>query len=356
MEFPLTKRCLHGLLPGGALGFLDPVYAALNAHGPAVQGTVVNAPALHPFHGIGQLGNFRLLLLVLLQLELEPGLLFLHVEGIIAAVVLRLAAPELHDPVNHLVEKIPVMGDGEYRALEFQQVFLQPFHAFHVQMVGGLVQQQNIRLLQQQSRQVYSGLFAAGEHGKVLGTHFLGDTQAVADFVHIHVHVISATGLIAVGESVIFPQHGVGDFFGHLLLQLLHFLLDIPELMEGAAEHILHGIALGILGDLGNQPQLFPRRNLYGALVITDFAGKDTEHRGLTGAVFPQQAHALTLLHLKAQSVQQVVAHLKGLHKILYKNVYHKFFPYPQKRPSLPVEICTPSPTERNAGLSPSPQ
>ena len=149
MELLLAEGGIHGLFLCGAFGFFNALNAALNAHGPAVEGAVVDAPALHALHGIGELSDLCLLLLILFELKLIPGLLFLHVEGIVAAVIFRLSAPEFHDPVYHLIQEIPVMGDGEHRALEFQQVFLQPLHAFHVQMVGGLVQQQNICLLQQ---------------------------------------------------------------------------------------------------------------------------------------------------------------------------------------------------------------
>ena len=57
---------LHGPLLGGALGLFDPVHPMLDGHGPAVQRPVVDAPALHPLHGIAQLLQLGLLLLVLL--------------------------------------------------------------------------------------------------------------------------------------------------------------------------------------------------------------------------------------------------------------------------------------------------
>ena len=61
------------------------------------------------------------------------------------------------------------MGNGDHRAPEGADILLQPFGGVEVQVVGGLVQQQNVRVLQDQSSQVHPGLFPAGEAVKQLG-------------------------------------------------------------------------------------------------------------------------------------------------------------------------------------------
>ena len=55
---------------------------------------------------------------------------------------------DLNDPVGHLIDKVAVVGDGQHRTLEGVDVLFQPLHAVQIQMVGWLVQQQNVRFFQ----------------------------------------------------------------------------------------------------------------------------------------------------------------------------------------------------------------
>ncbi len=59
------------------------------------------------------------------------------------------------------------MGDGEHGAGVLGQVLLQPLHALGVEVVGGLVEQQQVGLLQQEPAQRDPAPLAAGEHRDV---------------------------------------------------------------------------------------------------------------------------------------------------------------------------------------------
>ena len=186
---------LHGSLFFWFFRPVNSLHPVLDGHGAAVKGPVVDAPALHPLQGIAQLLQLGLLLLVLLHLQIEPSLLFVHVEGIVAGIELRMAVGNLNDPVCHLIDKIPIVGDGQHRSFEGVDILLQPFHAPQIQMVGGLIQQQNVRLFQQQPGKVHPGLFPAGEAGKFLASLFGRNAKTVADLIHLHIHVVAAAGL-----------------------------------------------------------------------------------------------------------------------------------------------------------------
>ena len=58
------------------------------------------------------------------------------------------------------------MGDGQHGALVTVQILLQPFGGPEIQVVGGLVQQEDVGILQNQAGQVDPGLLPAGEGGK----------------------------------------------------------------------------------------------------------------------------------------------------------------------------------------------
>ena len=55
------------------------------------------------------------------------------------------------------------MGDGHHCAFVVVQEALQPGHGFGIQVVGGFVQQQHVRLFQQQAAQGHPAALTAGE-------------------------------------------------------------------------------------------------------------------------------------------------------------------------------------------------
>ena len=127
-----------------------------------------------------ELLKLGLLLLVLLELLLVAPLLLLHIKAVVARVKLRLAIVDLDDPAYHPVQEPAVVGDGQHGALVTVQILLQPFGGPEIQVVGGLVQQEDVGILQNQAGQVDPGLLPAGEGGKKLPPHVLGNLQAIA--------------------------------------------------------------------------------------------------------------------------------------------------------------------------------
>jgi hypothetical protein len=45
------------------------------------------------------------------------------------------------DPLGHVVEEVPVVGDRQHSTRVLLQVLLQPLDRLRVQVVGGLVEQ-----------------------------------------------------------------------------------------------------------------------------------------------------------------------------------------------------------------------
>ena len=71
------------------------------------------------------------------------------------------AAIELENPARHIVEEVAVMGDDQDGARIVAQMMLEPVHAFGIEMVGRLVEQQQVGLAQQQLGQRHAALFTA---------------------------------------------------------------------------------------------------------------------------------------------------------------------------------------------------
>ena len=89
--------------------------------------------------------------------------LLLEVGRVVALVRVEVAAVDFGDPLGDVVEEVPVVGDGEYGTVVLRQVLLEPQHALGVEVVGGLVEQQQVGLLQQQLGQRDAALLTTGE-------------------------------------------------------------------------------------------------------------------------------------------------------------------------------------------------
>ena len=331
-EILLPEGRLHGPLGLGTLGLLDALHAVLDGHGAAVEGAVVDAPALHALHRVAQLLQLRLLLLIVLHLQVETSLLFIHVEGVVAGIELTVTVHDLDDPLSHLIQEVAVMGNGQDGALEGLDVGFQPLHAVQVQMVGRLVQQKDVGLFQQQTSQVDAGLLAAGEGVEFLLALVGGDGQTVADLVHFYVHLVAAACSEPGNQIVILLQLLLRGAVHHGKLQDLHLPLCRQNVRVGRAQNILDGVAIGELGDLGDQTQPLGGIDVYLAVVIIHLTGEDLEQSGLAAAVTTQNGNTLALLDLKGQILQQILADGKEFCQVFNLNIYHGISPlsYPQ--------------------------
>ena len=94
------------------------------------------------------------LVLVMLELFLAAAFALDRVIGVVAVVELAGAVVNLDHTVAALVNEPAVVRNNHHRAAIGLEVTAQPIDRVHVQMVGRLVQQQNVGLLQDDARQV----------------------------------------------------------------------------------------------------------------------------------------------------------------------------------------------------------
>ena len=175
-EKPLVRR-----EPGLALGL-----ARLRAH-----------PDPFELAGEGSLPSVGLLLLAreAFELLLEP-----------ARVVPREGnAPppvELEDPFRDVVQEVPIVGDGDDRARVLVEEALQPLDGLGVEMVRGLVEEEQIRVLEQEPRERDAALLAAGQRRHV------GIVRRAAERLHrdidVALHVPRVGGVDPILECALF--------------------------------------------------------------------------------------------------------------------------------------------------------
>ena len=207
------------------------------------------------------------------------------------------------------------MADGQHRSLEPEQIVLQPLRGVQVQVVGRLVQQKNVRVLQNQPGQVHPGLFPAGQGVEGLGAHGGGDVQAVCHPVSLRLHFIAAQTAEIIAQTVVLPQQGRGLVRLHHQRQFVHPVADGVETAVGVLQHVLGGPALRIDRDLGDQAHPFGRRDHDLTLVAGELTGENAEEGGLAAAVVAQYAHPFAGIDGEGQAVQYVFAKLKGFYQ-----------------------------------------
>ena len=301
VELPLPEGGGHGPALGGFFGGTHFFHALFHGEGPLVELVVAHkGPEVELVHRRLELLQLGLLLFVALQLLVEAAFLFHHIEGVVPGVKVDLALLQFHNAVHHPVQEVAVVGDGEDGALVLAEVALQPLGGVEVQVVGGLVQQEEVGVLQNETGQVDPGLFPAGEGGKLLLPHGLGDAQARCDLAQRGGGVV-APGMLILRRQRVVPgqQRLVLRSLGQLGGKVGELGFHVVEPGKGGVQHVLHRVAVGVDRDLGNEPHPAALGQRDGAAVGDDLPADHPKEGGFARAVVAQQAHPLPGVHLE---------------------------------------------------------
>ena len=224
-------------------------------------------------------------LLIALLLARHTRGLGLQVRGVIALVGVQAAAVDLADPLGHVVQEVAIVRDGQHGAGVLVQELLQPQHGLGVQVVGRLVEKQQVGGLEQQTAQGHATTLAAGEH------------------VHRHVGVGALQRVHGLGQLAV-QVPAVGRVDG--VLQLAHLLHERVEVGVGLAHERADLVEAGYVGlhvgerhlDVLQDGLVLVQRRLLlqdahrvaggqARVAVADLldAGHDLEQRGLAHAV-----------------------------------------------------------------------
>ena len=181
----------------------------------------------------------------LLALLLAQAHLLLLQPARVVALIGDPAAPvELEDPAGDVVQEVAIVGDGDDRPRVIAQVLLQPGHGLRVQVVGGLVEQQQVGLAQQQAAERDPPALATGEGGDVgVGGRA---AQRVHRVLERGVQVPAVDGV----DLLLYPGELVGGLLGVVHRQLVEAIEQRPHLGDSVldvAAHVLGGVELGLL-------------------------------------------------------------------------------------------------------------
>ncbi|MNQ40609.1 hypothetical protein D3C85_542680 [compost metagenome] len=233
------------------------------------------------------------------QFQLRGALAF---KGrIVARIALELALVDVDDDVDHAVQEVAVVRDDDQRAGIALEPILQPDDRVQVQVVGGLVQQQQVGRAHQRLRQVQAHAPAAGEAGQRQVHLRLGEAQASQELFGARVHRVGV-GIGQRGVDIAHPQAilgtlGLGFERGQFRFEAAQRHVAVDGVFDGGP--VQRG---GLLRDIGHAPA---RGVVEVALVGVQRAAQQPEKAGLAGAIGADQTDLVAGVQQQVDLVEQ---------------------------------------------------
>ena len=243
-HFPVGGEAHPGVAAGGGGQLLD---------GELVQQLAAGSGLL----GLGLVGgesgdklleflDLVLVALVLLLDEVLHQLGGLVPEVVVAHVHLDLVVVDVHDVGAHGVEEVTVVADHDDSAVVVQQEVVEPLHGGNVQVVGGLVQQQDVGVAEQGLCQQHLHLETGvqGLHVVIVQVH--PNAQALENAAGV------GLGLVAAHLGVLCLEVGgpqavlIGEVL--LLVEGVHLPANLVQGLVAHDDRVQHGV--GVIGVL----------------------------------------------------------------------------------------------------------
>ena len=177
---------------------------------------------------------------VLLAIEMALSqfqflLLFLHELRVIAFIGPALAHLDFQDAGGDLVQKVAVVRDDHHRRSAVGDKILQPSQRWQIQMVRGLVQQEQILALENRLGEHYATLLAATERIHGLFKLILVESQRLQNTFRAGADAEPIEPLEGLGHILVASHDCIEVNIGlaHPMLQLPHFVLQLFHIAEG---------------------------------------------------------------------------------------------------------------------------
>ncbi len=233
-----------------------------------------------------QASAFSLLLLET-QLLLTQLLGALALEGgVVTGIQARMTSLQVQHVGADAVEKLTVVTDQQQGTGIFQQPLFEPEHGIQIQMVGGLVQQQEIAGGHQGPGQIEPDPPAAGKGRYRVLVNRRSKTQAVQQSSGSRPGVVATQffqTLVGMGHGlVVFPRQGV------------RFGLEGSSHLGISSQHEIQGSIGHRRGFLGHGSNAQARRHLQFARIGIQFTFESSKQAGLATAIAPDHTQAPT--------------------------------------------------------------
>jgi hypothetical protein len=223
------------------------------------------------------------------------------------------AAVELEDPAGDVVEKVAVVGDGDDRPGVLLEVALEPRHRFRVEVVGRLVEEQQVGLPEEDLAERDAPALATGERPDVGVAG--GQPQRVHGDLEVPVELPSVGGIDGALRVGLLRQHllhgGVVEGLAEAHRQLLEAREERPGRCDRLLDVLEHGLRRIEHGLLRQQPDgdAIARQRVAGEIGIE--AGHDAEQCALPRAVGADHADLGAVVEGERDALEDLLA-LRG--------------------------------------------
>ena len=274
--------------------------------------------------GLG-VGNLLLLVLPGADLLLAALLAELHIFVVLDFVVLDMSARYLQGAVGDVVDERPVMADEYEGCGALLDKLLQPLDGLDVEVVGGLVEEEDVGLAEQYLRQLDAHAPATGELPR--GAVEIGALEAQARQRALHLglillatHHLEAFLLLGeAGDELHVAVALVVGALSHLLLHTAQLSLNLRPTGKGLAGLLQDGGVVGELHDLWQIAYLAVVRDGDGTGGGMKKSAEHLQHRRLPGAVLAHEGDAVVVVDDEADIVEERLgAELYG--EVVYRN------------------------------------
>ena len=190
------------------------------------------------------------------------------------------------------------MRDEQDRARKIGQLALEPIEALEVEMVGRLVEQQNVWLGRQGARECGAGQLAPGERRQLAVHVAVFEAEATQDRLDVHAPAV-ATSLVERELRIRVGVHGGIRMVAasHRGLEFAERTLDSLDVAEQLGDIRTERATVRAWWALVVQRNAPTLRNPDLAAVGINFAGDDPQQRCLANPVASDQANSLACAH-----------------------------------------------------------
>ena len=169
-----------------------------------------------------------------------------QVGGVVAVVLARFAPIHLHDAPGHPIEHVAVVGHQHQGAAEATQIALQPLDPVGIEVVGGLIEQQHIRIGHQGGRQGHPLAIPPRELAHLALA--IVDPQPLEHLLALALQIPGLEAIHAPLQIAELGEQGAVVGIGRDGLAQPQVLAQQGHFFAATGEHLLEHRALGIQG------------------------------------------------------------------------------------------------------------
>ena len=268
------------------------------------------------------IGYFLLLVLISTELLLTALGTKYHILVVFHLVILYPSAGNLQGAVGYIIDKGTVVTYQHHRLGTLRQELLQPLDTLDIEVVGRLIEEEHIRLLEQDLCQLDTHTPSTGELPGRTVEIFTDKTQTAQRALYLSLVVFTAHHHIAImflGEFL----HELGIALALVVSAVSHFLLHLVEARlhlgivgESLSGFLFHGgiiLQFHHLRQIADGGFVWDSHHAGGWLLQ---ATENLQHRRFAGTVLAYQGNAVAVVDYEAYIIE----------KWLYAKLYFQSF------------------------------